>query len=257
MISSETRGNRVVTVLMSAILSIIACVAFVNKFKHGENTHRCIMVNGKSEREIIADTAEWIVCFEYSDEKKENISKNGIDEKNRIISFLKSKGIDENEIEFHNYSYVKHGKNKENAEIKNRTISYCYCIKTTKTDLVAQLKNDISELLQPDMEITKNRLMFKCSKYDELEHELYKEAVLNAINKANDISKHIGVKLKKIIKIEAPKFSGPPMSHGCCFAEHHCKCGCNHGGCNQNGMFAGPIKNRKIIANVDLQIGIK
>lgn len=204
-------NNRVITILLSAVLTIVVCVAFLYKINSKEsNKHsRSMQIEGKAECERIADIADWSMYFEHVGEKRSDLRRKIEIEKNKVISFLVHNGISEKDIEFYNYikkEYNNRRNHESNTENAHYRMGYCVRIRTNQVDIATKLKNDLFEIFDDDLGIVKNNLKLICSNQNEIEKELYEKAIKDALSKAKDISKSIGIKLGKIIKIDNPRF---------------------------------------------------
>lgn len=206
-------GFKINPVVASSIMTLAICVAFIYKL-HTENetNSRIMRVEGKAECEVNADIADWSMCFEHTGEKRSELSKEIDREKHEVISFLVHNGIPEKDIEF--YNYIKEDYNRNRNEYNPRyKMGYCVRVKTKAVELVAKLKNNLFEIFDKDLGIVKNNLRLICSKQDEIELSLYKDAIKNAMSKAQNISQGTGLKLGKVITVENPIFSTESLYH--------------------------------------------
>lgn len=247
--------NSIITIMFVAILAVVIGSVFIWKFQSGRGAADCRYINieGEAEREVMADTAEWSIYFEHVGEKQSDLNKMISLEKPKVLEFLIDNGISKDEIEFFNYIKEDHGDKKGNDAIRYR-MGYCAHIKTTKMKTVTNLKNNLSELFSEDIGIVRNILEVSYSKQAKVEQELCKKATQNAIDKALDLTDFLKIKLKKILKIENPRFYTSSLVPNVDM----------NGGRRMMATFQNAEENasneilkRKIKANINLQIEIR
>lgn len=202
-------NSKVTTILLGGILIALASIAFINEKQKNGKGDRSIYVEGNVEREVIADTADWTMCFEHIGTDQQELDHRNSEEKLVINKVLLDKGISQGEIEMYNYvreDRRRNNNNDENSYVIRYRVGYFVHIKTDKLALVAGLKNNISKMLGGNFGLVQNTLKVSCSKQEEINQELAKLAAANAMEKAKDMTKSLKLKLKKIITIEEPNF---------------------------------------------------
>ena len=213
-----SNNNKVATILLGGVLVAIAGISLLNdRNKISDSNNRYICVEGIAEREFIADTADWTLCFEHIGADQQAIEQKNAEEKVFINKILTNQGIPQEEIEM--YNYVKEDYSRRNdydTPVKYR-VGYFVRVKTDKLSLVTKLKNNISKLLAGNFGLIRNSLKISCSKQEDINRELTRLAAENAMERAKDLTKFLDVKLKKIISIETPNLwgqSGSPEVDG-------------------------------------------
>lgn len=202
-------NNKIVTVLLGGILVAIAVISFLNEKNKNNHGDRSIYVEGTVEREIVADRAEWTLCFEHIGTDQQAIERKNAEEKIAVNKVLIDQGISQDEIEMYNYVKEDYSRrnNDDNLPVKYR-VGYFIRVKTDKLSQVTSLKNNISKLLGGNYGLVKNFLKISCSNQETINRELARLAAENAMERAKDLTKFLNVKLKKVITIEAPSFWG-------------------------------------------------
>jgi hypothetical protein len=247
--------NRIVTLMFIALLAVVIGAIFISKFQAGKSPDsRYINIEGEAEREVIADTAEWSLYFEHAGEKQSDLNKKISAEKPRVFDFLVNNGISKDEIEFFNYIKEDYHNRKNRDAIRYR-MGYCVRIKTKKMEIVTRLKNNLSELFSEDTGIVRNILEVSYSKQAEVEQDLYKEATKNALDKASDLTKFLKIKIRKILKIEAPRFYTTSLVPNVDMMGGHNRLMAVLQ--NPEGAVSQEMMKRKIKANVSVQVGIR
>lgn len=247
--------NRIITLMFISLLAVVIGAIFISKFQLGKSPDlRYINIDGEAEKEVIADTAEWSLYFEHIGEKQSDLNKRISAEKPWVLDFLVNNGISKEEIEFFNYIKEDYRNRKKHEDIRYR-MGYCVRIKTKKMEIVTNLKNNLSELFSEDIGIVRNILEVSYSKQAKAEQELYKEAVKNALDKASDLTKFLKIKLRKILKIEAPRFYTSSLVPNVDMAGGHNRLmAVLH---NPEESASKEMLKRKIKANVSIQVGIR
>lgn len=246
--------NKVVTTLIGTFALIIVAVSFINK--SDDKSFRHMDVEGVAECEVIADTAEWLIYFEHVGDRRSELNRIVEIEKPKVLQFLVDHGINEKEIEF--YNYIKEELFGEGNKYIRYKVGYCVYIKTQAVDTVTSIKNNISELLGADYGIVRNVLELKYSKQSDIECELYKEAIKNAVDKADDVLKAAKLKLKKVIKIGLPRFNvtseTPQIDEGIyCMKAMKKTLGRN---AEPEASASNSIIKKKIKAKINVSVGI-
>lgn len=243
-------------VFAGACMTLAVCAVFLYKSNNKESeTPRTMHVEGKAEYEADADIADWIMCFEHTGEVRSELQREIDQEKHEVIAFLVHNGIPEKDIEFYNYIKEDYSRNRNKQEyIPRYRMGYSVRVKTEAVDLVTKLKNNLTEIFNKNLEIVKNNIRLTCSKQEEIELSLYKNAVQNAISKAKSVSESAGLKVDKIITIENPIFmtESPYQEHS--FMKYM----------DTNSVSFAPdnnasqvMKRRKIKGTVNLTVSIK
>ena len=250
------KTNSMITFMFAALLAVVVGAILISKNHSRRNVERRhVNIEGEAEREVIADTAEWSLYFEHIGKKQSDLNKKVSAEQPRVIEFLVNNGISKDEIEIFNYIREDHYDRNNRDAIRYR-MGYCVHIKTKKIEIVTNLKNNLSELFTENIGIVRNSLEVSYSKQSEVEQELYKEAAQNAVDKASDLAKSLKLKIRKILKIEFPRF------HTTSLVPNVDAMGGHHNrfmavARSPEGNASREMMKRKIKANVSMQIGIK
>lgn len=248
---SKAENNKIIVTLLITVLVIVACIAFIYKAGGGEGKYqRCINIEGYAEHEVIADIAEWSIYFERCGDKYADLSKMVEDDKPKVLKFLLQHGVKSEDIEFYNYIKEDYSKLEKYDGVRRYKVGCCAKIKTDAVDIVTNLKNSIFELCEDNVSVVRDELVLKYSKQEELERVVCKKAVKNAMDKALDITKFMGLKLGKIIQIGNARVNmfAPYASFDAAYVNVRS---------HPENTAAKNMKNKKIQAHIDLKIGIK
>jgi uncharacterized protein YggE len=176
---------------------------FVYEYSKSRSEVRTFSVSGEGKEVVVSNIAEIRigVISEVSDLTM--LQKENSEKMNRIISFLKEKGIDEKDIQTENYSITpKYDYSKPPYKIVGYTISQNLKVKVR--DLTK-----IGEILSQAVNYGANNVSGPNFTIDDKEVYLEKareKAIKNAKEKAEKIAKTAGFKLGKIVGIQE---SGP------------------------------------------------
>lgn len=198
-------NSKTVTLILSAIFVAIAGISLIGTRHKSDRGDRCIYVEGHAEREVIADTVDWDMSFEHSGTDQQELEVRNAAEKSGINRILVEQGIEQNEIEIYNYVKEDFSRRRNEEDPIKYRVGYHVHVKTTKVDLVAKLKNNITKLINGSTYgIVSNDLRVSCSDQESIDREVTRLAAENALERAKDLTKFLSVKLKKILTIETP-----------------------------------------------------
>lgn len=204
---SIMNGNKATTVLLTAILISIMGISFIGQKQKSDKSGRVITVEGNVEREVMADNAEWTLCFEHIGANQEYLESKVANEKEAVNKLLLDKGIQQQEIEIYNYvkqDYSRRNRDDDEITVRYR-VGYFVQVKTKKVNLVANLKNNISKLIDNDMGLIRNTMQVSCSNRNDINRELTRLAAAAALKNAENLSEFLKIRLGKIVTIDTPR----------------------------------------------------
>ena len=202
------------------IESIIIAVGFflIGLFlKNGldgfSNKDRVVNVKGLAETEVMANKVTWPLMYKQIGNDL-NVLYNEINASNEaIVSFLKNKGLDDNEITVNSPELIdldadRYSSNKSDYRyITTQVIT----VTTTNVELVRRLINEQSELLKQDIAITGGdymyRIRYEYTDLNSIKPQMIEEATKNARAAGEKFASDSDSKLGKIKRASQGQFS--------------------------------------------------
>ena len=174
---------------------------------------RIVTVKGLAEMEVPADKVTWPLMYKEVGNDL-SVLYNKINETNRaIVSFLKKKGIAEDEISINAPEII----DMQAERYNNNPVSYRYNVTTVitvtsaKVDLVRSLISEQSELLKQGIAITggdyRYNTQYDYTSLNEIKPQMIEEATKNAREAAQKFAKDSDSELGKIKRAYQGQFS--------------------------------------------------
>ena len=197
------------TIIVGILIFSFSLLWFVYEYSKSRLELRTFSVLGEGKEVVVPNIAEIRIGVISEGLDLTTLQKENSEKMNKIINFLKEKGIDEKDIQTENYSVTpKYDYSKSPYRIVGYTISQDLRVKVR--DL-----SKIGEILSQAVNYGANNISGPNFTVDDKEVYLEKareKAIKNAKEKAEKIAKTAGFKLGKIISIiESSPFEPIPV----------------------------------------------
>jgi uncharacterized protein YggE len=198
-----------ITIIVGILIFSFSALWFVYEYSKSRPELRTFSVLGEGKEVVVPNIAEIRIGVISEGLNLTTLQKENSEKMNRIINFLKEKGIDEKDIQTENYSVTpKYDYSKSPYRIVGYTISQDLRVKVR--DL-----SKIGEILSQAVNYGANNVSGPSFTVDDKEVYLEKareKAIKNAKEKAEKIAKTAGFKLGEIINIiESSPFEPIPV----------------------------------------------
>jgi uncharacterized protein len=198
-----------ITIIVGILIFSFSVLWFVYEYSKSRPELRTFSVLGEGKEVVVPNIAEIRIGVISEGLDLTMLQKENSEKMNRIINFLKEKGIDEKDIQTENYSVTpKYDYSKSPYRIVGYTISQ---------DLRVKIRDlsKIGEILSQALNYGANNVSGPNFTVDDKEVYLEKareKAIRNAKEKAEKIAKIAGFRLGKIISIiESSPFEPIPV----------------------------------------------
>lgn len=183
-----------VIIALGAIISTFVFSHAIVAYQKLQN--QTLSVTGSASQEITSDLAVWRAYYEVrSKNLKTGYAKINSD-KNNVKSFLIEKGIKEEDIKFTPVSsyavYKKLGNGFESNEIEGYRLSQNVEVSSKDVDKLTQISQDVSKLVNQNVELSSNNVEYYVSNLDELKIKMLAEATKDAKKRAKSMVESTG-----------------------------------------------------------------
>jgi len=198
-----------ITIIVGILIFSFSTLWFVYEYSKSKPVLRTFSVSGEGKEIVIPNIAEIRIGVVSEGKDLTELQKENSEKMNKIINFLKEKGIDEKDIQTENYLVSpKYDYSKPPYKIVGYTINQDLKVKVR--DL-----SKIGEILSQAINYGANNVSGPNFTVDDKEVYLEKareKAIKNAKEKAEKIAKSAGFRLGKIIRIiESSPFEPIPV----------------------------------------------
>jgi hypothetical protein len=198
-----------ITIIAGILIFSFSILWFVYEYSKSRSESRTFSVSGEGKEVVVPNIAEIRIGVISEGKDLTMLQKENSEKMNKIINFLKEKGIDEKDIQTENYSISpKYDYSKPPYKIVGYSISQDLKVKVR--DL-----NKIGEILSQAVNYGANNVYGPNFTVDDKEVYLEKareKAIKDAKEKAEKIAKTAGFELGKIISInESSPFEFYPV----------------------------------------------
>lgn len=189
-----------------SILIAIAIISFAiiagNAFKYKYKTADKIIVTGLAEKDFMSDLIVWSGNYSRSSMDLKTAYALLKQDENNIKTYLKNKGLSEQELVFSSIDITKNFSNKYDES--GRVIDNVFNGYILKQDVKVESKNiekveaisrQITELIEQGIEFNSPAPSYYYSKLSELKIDLLAKASEDAKNRAESIAKNAGSRL--------------------------------------------------------------
>lgn len=190
-----------ITVAIAIVGSAWLLSRGIRYFRHGDPI---ITVTGKAERNIKSDLTYWKISLTTKENERLKAYEVLQESHNKVISFLKEKGITENEITVSNSS-VKHydGYNDEYYSNRKTPIKYYIAsiniiVKSERVDEIENVYQKIQTLFIPKIDLDIHSPKYYYTNMNVLKMDLLKEASSDAYKRASIIAEGSNSRIKNL-----------------------------------------------------------
>ena len=230
----ENFFNNKLTKLLVALLSVFLLVLIVSEvfeIKKTANEGRLqkdtLTISATAEVDAIPDLATASFAVVTEGLSPEAVQEENTKKINRVIDFLKSEGIDEEDIKTQNYSLFPRYKYDEGEQtLTGYSLNQTVTVKMRDLDNVGKIVAGVVD----SGANTVSSLSFSIEDPDELQQEARKQALEKAKDKAKELADVAGVKLGKVVTFNESSVSFPPYYPLPYFAETRDAIGIGGGG---------------------------
>ena len=186
-------------IAIGAIISTFLLSHAVVSYQKLQN--QTISVTGSASQDITSDLAVWKAYYEVrSKDLKSGYAKINTD-RNNVKAFLVESGMKEEDIKFTPVSSYTVYKKLSNGYNSNEVDGYCLSqnvkVSSNNVEAVTKISEDVSKLINKNIELTSNTLDYYVSNMNELKIKMLAEATKDAKQRAESMVKstggHIGV----------------------------------------------------------------
>lgn len=205
--------HRIIEAAILALGLILLGLAVKSGIKTFSQRDRVVNVKGLAEREVQADKAIWPLV--YKDVGSDLTALyNNLNVKNQtIVSFLKSNGINDNEISISAPQVVdmEAERYSQNSSPYRYNITSVITVSSDNVDLVRKLMSEQGELLRQGIAVTggdyQYNVQFMFTKLNDIKPQMIEEATKNARESAIKFAEDSNSKLGKIKSANQGQFS--------------------------------------------------
>ncbi|HMP85439.1 MAG TPA: SIMPL domain-containing protein, partial [Candidatus Paceibacterota bacterium] len=200
--------------LISIVFSILIIVNIKNSWNSG--TYNTISVNGKSEIKTVPNITNFDFTVSEVSESVELAQKNSAEKINKAINLLKEKGIEEKDIKSISYNINPKyewiqgvcnvfGCQPSEQKLVGYEVSQTTNVKIRNTEKVGEILSGIGEIGIKNV----GGLYFTVDNEEDIKKQALAEAIEDAKNKAQELSKKLGVKLIRIVSFGEENYYSP------------------------------------------------
>jgi uncharacterized protein len=197
-------------IISAAILGLCAIFAFFvigKAYKYRSTSAETITVTGLAEKDFNSDLIVWNGSYSRKSMDLKNTYAALKGDESAIRSYLKSKGINDNEIVFSAIDITREFDKKVDKDDRSLGDVFTgYNLKQTVTiqspdvDKVEKISREATELIQNGIEFTSSSPLYYNTKLAEVKMELLGKASADAKARAETIAKNAGNSLGKLKK---------------------------------------------------------
>ncbi|MEY4877100.1 MAG: hypothetical protein RL708_2249 [Bacteroidota bacterium] len=196
-----------ITNIAFALAIIICAIILGNAFKYKFKTAETISVTGLANKDFESDQIVWNGTFSRKSYELKNAYASVKEDETTIKNYLKTKGINDNEMVFSAIVINKEFDTKFAAdgrqignEFTGYSLSQTVTVDSKDLNKVEKISREITELIQDGIELSSSTPNYFYSKLSELKLDLLAKASADAKQRGETIAKNSGGDLGKIKK---------------------------------------------------------
>ena len=196
------------TVRITFIVGLFISLVFLYGFKtisraiKNSGQHISISTTGSAEKAVRADIAEVKIVVNNKDEDFSKLYNKRVADKQKVLDFLKTCGIDDEDVVSVNIN--SRNKGEKGAKISHQEKYFAsedtIFIRTKNFDGVENLKNQIIQLASQGV-IASYKCVYKILNLEDIKAELMADAAKNSEKNANILLAPFNKKVKKLLSI--------------------------------------------------------
>lgn len=154
-------------------------------------------VKGLAERRVKADRANWTISFSVTGTQQNQIPalyKQSEKNQSKIISILKSNGLEEDEIKpgVIDYRYNEYRDNNRKLIDERHTLTGFINVETDNVDQISNIRAEVNKLIAEGVNINNPAPSYHFTGLNEIKPEMLREATKNARIAANEFAENAG-----------------------------------------------------------------
>ncbi len=157
-----------------------------------------ISVEGMAKVEVVPDRMNWQISVSHKDRGLESLASKHANTTSTVLSALKELGVEKKTLKANQMSFSEDWSYINNQRVKNG-----YVASTSISFELADFSRylDIWKKISQYPEVSLGSVTYSFSKRDEIEQDIKSKALLNAKEKAEQMTKTLGVHLGQVIYI--------------------------------------------------------
>lgn len=196
-----------IAVIIGAIAIITSFFLIGNAYKYKFKTTENITVTGSAEKDFVSDQIVWTGNYTRKNMDLKSAYASLKEDEARIKSYLKEKGITDNEMVFSainidkefNTRYDENGR-QTGSEFTGYNLKQNVTVDSKNIDKVEKISREITELIESGIELNSTSPSYYYTKLSELKIDLLAKASADAKLRAQTIAKNAGSSLGSIRK---------------------------------------------------------
>jgi uncharacterized protein len=188
----NSRNDLLIPISILSLAFIICSVIVVSAWKSNYKSNQTITVTGSAKKQIVSDLAVLKGSLSVEAQTAEAAYRQLQNQKPVLISYLKSKGFPEDQIEFstiNSYPVYEIGQSGyQTGNIRGYNYSQRLELKSTDVNKVKETSLDISSLIEKGVYFNIEMPEYHYSKLAELKIEIQAEAARDAMIRAQKIA---------------------------------------------------------------------
>jgi hypothetical protein len=195
-----------ISAIIFGLAIIISSYTLGNAYLNRNKKDGTVSVTGLGQSNFTSDLIVWEASFSQTDYELKNAYSNLQNDKNKIISYLVSKGLDSEEIVFSAVSTIKNTKRNYSTngdfignEFTGYTLSQTVQIESKEVEQIEKISREVTELLNQGIQLYSSAPRYYYTKLDELKIKMISQATENARLRAEKIAKNSKSNLHDLI----------------------------------------------------------
>lgn len=204
--------NYIVAIILGISL-IISTALLTDAFKNRHASEETISVTGLGSKDFLSDLIVWKSSFSKVNQDLQTAYASLETDRNNLKDYLKSKGVNEDEIVFSSVNISKNYENvyDQNYNIRSRiftgyTLRQDVQIESKEVEKIENISREVSELINMGIELDSYAPEYYYTKLAELKLVMIAEATQDAKARAEQIADNAGAKLGDLKKSDMGVF---------------------------------------------------
>jgi len=202
-----------ITAIIIGISLVVSTALLTNAFKNRHISEETISVTGSGSTDFVSDLVVWKSSFSKVSHDMKTAYASLESDRNSLKDYLKSKGINEDEIVFSSVNISKNYDNTydQNYNLRSQvftgyTLRQNVQIESKEVEKVESISREVSELINLGIELDSYSPEYYYTKLAELKLRMIAEATQDAKARAEQIAENAGARLGDLKKSEMGVF---------------------------------------------------